>query len=92
MEVLTMPVSMPLWSFLLLLIGCILGGGIVFIAVNDSGGETAMKDKKERRNSAGMLLGPRGASKFMEWRRARDNAIANPRRLKTCKTESAKRR
>lgn len=46
-----------------------------------------MTDKKERKNKQGMLLGPARADKYLEWRRARNNAIANPRRLKTCKDE-----
>lgn len=45
-----------------------------------------MKDKPERRSKAtGMLLGPKSASKWVEWRKSRDNAIAKPRRLKTVK-------
>lgn len=37
---------------------------------------------KDRKNKAGELLGPRPIDKYMDWRRARDNAIANPRRAK----------
>lgn len=39
---------------------------------------------KERTGASG-LLGPKSASKWTEWRKARDNRIQNPRRLKTVK-------
>ncbi len=38
---------------------------------------------KDRKSKDGRLLGPKRADKYMEWRRARDNAIANPRRAKS---------
>lgn len=41
--------------------------------------------KPERRNGQGQLLGPARPDKYMQWRLARDKAIANPRRLKMCK-------
>lgn len=41
-----------------------------------------MKTRKERVSKQGTLLGPRNASKWVEWRRARDKRIATPRRLK----------
>lgn len=37
----------------------------------------------DRKGKDGQLLGPKKAAQWGEWRRARDNAIAKPRRLKT---------
>ncbi len=49
-----------------------------------------MTDTKERMSKQGTLLGPKSASKWTEWRRARDNRIQNPRRLKTAKDKDEK--
>jgi len=40
---------------------------------------------KERTTKDGVLLGPKNASKWLEWRATRDKRLQNPRRLKTCK-------
>jgi hypothetical protein len=50
-----------------------------------------VKDAKERRSKDGMLLGPRNASKWLEWRVARDKRLSNPRRLKTVKDNESAR-
>ena len=39
--------------------------------------------KKERYAKGPGLLGPKAFDKWREWRKARDRAIENPRRLKT---------
>lgn len=46
-----------------------------------------MKDKPERKNDEGMLLGPKRMDEYQAWRKNRDKLIANPRRLKTCKDD-----
>jgi hypothetical protein len=48
------------------------------------------KKTPERRGASG-LLGPKRTDKYLEWRRARDNAIQNPRRLKTVADKAEKR-
>lgn len=44
-----------------------------------------VKNKK-----TGQLAGPKGIDKWTTWRKARNNAIENPRRLKTVKDDEKK--
>lgn len=44
-----------------------------------------MKILDNLRNTYGQLTGPKGAEKWLQWRKGRDKAITNPRRLKTVK-------
>jgi hypothetical protein len=44
-----------------------------------------------RRTSSKQLTGPKSTSNWQAWRAARDRAIANPPRLRTCKSKSSPR-
>ena len=46
-----------------------------------------MKATENRKNKEGQLVGHKPIDKWQAWRRARNNAIENPRRLKTCKDD-----
>lgn len=46
-----------------------------------------MKATENRKNKEGQLVGPKPIDKWQAWRRARNNAIENRRRLKTCKDD-----